>query len=148
MGYWKYQYWWIGGRRGNKSWKPQEYTCMSYFEMLCNDDSAAEFSPFKMIWKASITPKIQVFLWALAQGKLKSGQVIQRKFPNLCLTPWCMMCNRSAETSNHLFLHCFAASKLWYKLCREAESKMYNKFSYSSLHLIFYSGSRTRIVVG
>ena len=64
---------------------------------------------------------MHVFLSALAQGKLNFGEVIQRKFPNFCLFPsWCVMHNRSVEASNHLFLHRFLASKLWYKLCKEA----------------------------
>ena len=45
---------------------------------------------------------------------------MQRKFANFCLSPsWCLMPKRSAETFNHLFLRCLAASKLWYKLCKE-----------------------------
>ena len=66
-----------------RKWKSEasgQYTCNPYFEKLCNDDSAGEFLPFKMIWKASIPPKIQVFLWALAQGKLNSGEVMQESF--------------------------------------------------------------------
>ena len=63
-----------------------QHTCKSYFEKLCNYDSAGEFLDFKMIWKVRITPKIQVYLWALAQGQLNYEEVFQRKFPNFCLS--------------------------------------------------------------
>ena len=92
-------------------WKASgHYSGKSYLKWLINDVSLA-----------SIPLKIQVVLLALAQGKLNPGKVIQRKFPNMCLSPsWCVICKTSAETSNHLFLYCFVTSKLWSRLCKEA----------------------------
>ena len=97
------------------------YSCEFYLSWLINDVSFAQFLPSKTIWKASTPPKLQVFLWALAQGKFNSGEVIQGKLPNMCLSPsCCMMGKTSAESSNHLFLHSFMASKSWNRLCRKA----------------------------
>lgn len=66
--------------------------------LVIDDVSLAYFLLSKTIWKTSIPPKIQ--------GKLNTGEVIQRKFPNMCLFPfWCVMYKASAETYNHLSLH-------------------------------------------
>lgn len=49
-----------GLEEDKRIWKLEtspQYTCKSYFEKLCNDDSTREFLPFKMIWKASIPLK-------------------------------------------------------------------------------------------
>ena len=79
------------------------------------------FYPPKRFGKLGLPLNFQVFLWALAQGKFNSGEVIQGKLPNMCLSPsCCMMGKTSAESSNHLFLHWFMASKSWNRLCRKA----------------------------
>ena len=49
-----------------RKWKSEasgQYTCNPHFEKLCNDDSAGEFLPLKMIWKASIPPKFKSSCW-------------------------------------------------------------------------------------
>ena len=111
------------------------YSCKSYLNWLINDVSLADFLPSKTIQNASIPPKIQVFLWALAQGKL-NWEVIQIKLLNMCLSPsWSVMCKTSIETSNHLFFHCFVASKLWNRLCKEANISWVIPGSYHSILL-------------
>ena len=35
------------------------------------------------------------------------------------LSSWCVMCRKSEESTNHLFLRCEVASRFWEKLCKE-----------------------------
>lgn len=59
-----------------------------------------------MIWNAKDPSKVPLFVWSLAQV----NYAIQRWNPNVCLSPsWCVMCKRSGESADHLFLHCHKA---------------------------------------
>lgn len=67
--------------------------------------------------KAKVPSKVQIYAWSLALGKLNTGDVIQRRSPNVCLSPsWCVMCKRNGESADHLFLHCHNTVQLWIRL--------------------------------
>ena len=81
------------------------FSSKSYFLWLSDDRSFNDFKPFAMIWKAKVPMKIQIFPWALVKGEINTGDVIQRRNPNICLSPsCCVMCRRSEDSINHLFL--------------------------------------------
>ena len=68
-------------------------------------------SPWKLIWKLQIPPKLKTFLWVLCHGKLLTN--VQRTKRNLTLDDQCPLCHNSKESLAHLFKDCPAARSVW-----------------------------------
>lgn len=86
----------------------------SFFDKLIDDQVLLNFQPAHMIWKAKVPSKVQIFAWSFAFGKLSNGNIIQRRNPNVCLSPcWCVMCKRNGKSTDHLFLYYHNAVQLW-----------------------------------
>ena len=64
----------------------------------------------KGVWNQHTSPKIKLFLWKIFQNALPVGDLLALR--NIGTTPNCTRCN-SAESINHLFLHCDFACKVW-----------------------------------
>jgi hypothetical protein len=86
------------------------FSCKSFFEWLVNDESHPLFEHANVVWKSKVPNKIKFLGWLIAHGKVNTCDIIQKRYPNLCLLPsWCVMCQNSEENLNHLFLHCLVA---------------------------------------
>ena len=70
-----------------------------------------------LIWKPKIPRKTKFFLWSLPYRSLNTQDKLQRKFPNCNLSPsMCPLCQKEAETLDHIFLLCEFASKGWNRI--------------------------------
>ena len=65
----------------------------------------------KWIWKLDIMPKIKIFLWQLCHKALPSRGTLLRR--GIQLDPVCPACTADLEDTDHLFIHCPMAQKVW-----------------------------------
>ena len=97
------------------------FTCKSFFVSLLSVESLLRFHPFKFIWKSSIPYRVKVFAWLVVHGKVNTCDLVQRRNPNMALSPsWCVLCRKQNETIDHLLMHCETATKFWNQLFYEA----------------------------
>ncbi|XP_039135720.1 uncharacterized protein LOC120273142 [Dioscorea cayenensis subsp. rotundata] len=66
---------------------------------------------WQIIWKLKVVPRVKVFLWKLAHGKLPTGNYLF----NLNIGPvsLCHFCNIHPENSTHLFWECRNSVSCW-----------------------------------
>ncbi|CAL5357544.1 unnamed protein product [Camellia sinensis] len=71
------------------------FSCKSLFDNLIDKSSVPLFPLHMKIWKAGVLHNVK-----------------RRPYHYLC-PQWCVMCKRSSESADHLFLHCSVAIQLW-----------------------------------
>ncbi|KAL5583298.1 hypothetical protein UlMin_015740 [Ulmus minor] len=92
----------------------------SFFDCLLGNANSFNFEPFRFIWKSSVPHRVKVSAWLIYLGKLNTCDRVQRRNPQMMLSPnRCVMCKRDEESVNHLFLHCCSARFLWLKALGE-----------------------------
>ncbi|CAL8157247.1 unnamed protein product [Prunus armeniaca] len=110
-------------KRDRRRWDLEEsgsFTCKSFQSFLRNKGRVVTFHPFSLVWKAKSPPKVKVFVWLVALGKVNTLDLVQRKGPFMYLSPqWCVLCKHCEENVDHLFLHCPFSLSLWGLLWRE-----------------------------
>ncbi|ONI36148.1 hypothetical protein PRUPE_1G572100 [Prunus persica] len=110
-------------KRDRRRWDLEDsgsFTCKSFQSFLRNKGRAETFPPFSLVWKAKSPPKVKVFVWLVALGKVNTSDLVQRKRPFMYLSPqWCVLCKLCEESVDHLFLHCPFSLSLWWLLWRE-----------------------------
>jgi hypothetical protein len=63
------------------------------------------------IWKLSIPPRVQIFLWLLAQNRsVMRDNLAKRREVN---DPTCLLCSEN-ESIVHLFFDCCVATNVWH----------------------------------
>eukprot|EP00253_Pinus_taeda_P015937 PITA_15937 len=75
---------------------------------------------WKVIWGKNWWPKITLFAWLVAKDKILTWDKLQKK--GFSGPSRCYLCNREAETQDHLLIKCVYARNLW----REVE-KLFQK---------------------
>lgn len=67
--------------------------------------------PWKGIWSFNIPPKLKIFAWIVAQGRLLTN--VQRCIRHISSDPCCNLCPGIEESMLHLLRDCPAARKVW-----------------------------------
>ena len=67
--------------------------------------------PWKSIWGVKAPHRVAFFMWMVAWGRILTCDNLKKR--RFVLVGWCCMCKDADETTNHLFLHCSVARKLW-----------------------------------
>ncbi|KAG5560722.1 hypothetical protein RHGRI_003905 [Rhododendron griersonianum] len=83
-------------------------------ELNCNEDSNLH-----RIWKNLSPPKVEVFVWMAAQGKIASRSVLASR--GLIFDEGaqeCPLCAETCETPRHLLLHCRFSWEVWTGILR------------------------------
>jgi hypothetical protein len=84
----------------------QFYTNSMYHKLT----QGAAVAYFKLIWKAKVPPKTNVFLWQLLRGRLPAGdQLAKRKGPS---DGCCALCGEW-EDRDHIFFTFHLAKFMW-----------------------------------
>jgi hypothetical protein len=66
------------------------------------------------IWKWDLQLKIKLFIWLAVEQKILTWDILQQKGwegPSLCI-----LCKRSSEDINHLFLECTFTKLVWERI--------------------------------
>ena len=93
-------------------WKRQgkgRFTVSSFYHDLTG--MGDPMFPWKGIWVSKVPSKVCFFGWTAARGAILTIDNLRRR--KIVVTEWCYMCKRSAESTDHLLLHCQMASELW-----------------------------------
>ncbi len=70
-------------------------------------------SIYRALWQAKVMPKALITAWRVILDRLPTtANLIRRGVP--VVSPVCVMCNQLQETSQHLFLDCVVAQRVWY----------------------------------
>ncbi|XP_026393363.1 uncharacterized protein LOC113288513 [Papaver somniferum] len=75
------------------------------------ESSGIDNFPYQFVWKTTIPPKINLFVWSLTHGKLNTKNVLLHK--GLEVQNCCVLWGNVLETQDHLFLHCKIAHRVW-----------------------------------
>lgn len=79
-----------------------------YQSLICIIDISF---PWRSIWRSKVPPKVALFMWTLALGKILTIDKLRRR--RLIVIDWCYVCKCAGETMDHLLLHCPTATELW-----------------------------------
>lgn len=94
------------------------FLCKSFFDMLIPSSNFDLNFLAKRVWKAKVSQRVRAFLWFLILNHINTMDVIQRRRPNMTLSPyWCIMCMKDGESSNHIFLYCSFTMSIWNHFC-------------------------------
>ncbi|CAN1781841.1 Putative ribonuclease H protein At1g65750 [Linum perenne] len=67
--------------------------------------------PSTVVWSKVVPTKVQGFTWMVWHKKIASLDNLQKR--GMILTNWCVLCERDAESVDHLFLRCPFSSAVW-----------------------------------
>jgi hypothetical protein len=93
-----------------------------YRALLMQTTLPTKYTMWRNIWNNDGLPKINIFCWILAQGKLLTGEnLIKRGFQGpFC----CALCKKNLETTQHLFLDCEFSKQVWKTVYEELFHKI------------------------
>jgi ribonuclease HI len=97
----------------NQVWRPSSngnFSVSSAYQLAISSENSST-GPWKRIWALNIPPKLKVFAWTVAHGRLLTN--VQRYTRHLCPNPCCQFCPGNAETMLHLLRDCCFARKVW-----------------------------------
>jgi hypothetical protein len=63
------------------------------------------------IWKNSVPPRIQFFMWLVSKGRIQCRANLCKK--RIVSSPGCEICGATEETTDHIILHCPFARSFW-----------------------------------
>ncbi|CAN1266289.1 Putative ribonuclease H protein At1g65750 [Linum perenne] len=99
---------WPGG-------KEQRFSVSSFRQLLHAErfTGLASF-PSESIWLSFVPTKVQFFCWLTYRNRIATTDNLQRR--GLALPNRCSLCEKDAESVDHIFIHCHFASQVWYRL--------------------------------
>jgi hypothetical protein len=86
----------------------------SYFQALHAPGVVA--FPWKIIWGVKSPRRVAFFMWTVAWGRILTCDNLRKR--GFVLASWCCMCKGDDESVDHLFIHCWAARRLWSSVFR------------------------------
>ncbi|BBH09066.1 hypothetical protein Prudu_021464 [Prunus dulcis] len=86
------------------------FSVKTAYNMFFKGPSWPDYS-FSLLWKLKIPPKLKIFAWLIAQGKILSNE--QRVRRQLTLDASCGVCEWPIETTLHILRDCYKARDIW-----------------------------------
>ncbi|KAK1562663.1 hypothetical protein Q3G72_015484 [Acer saccharum] len=85
-------------------------------------------SPGVMVWSGFVPPKVDLFMWMVAKGRLLMGDLLPKFTSGVLGCQLCPLCKDLNETIDHLFVRCKAGEMVrrrigwWFKYCGPGSS--------------------------
>ena len=123
----------------------------SAYMSLSNQPSGYTDDVFNLLWQAKATPKALITAWKILLDRLPtSNNLIKRGM--MGISPVCMLCKATEESSHHLFLECIYAQRVWY-LCYRWFGILFVqhndiKHHFENFHLVFLSSNQNKVWKG
>ena len=88
------------------------FSVRSAYDLLANQGIRPSYDVFRLLWKTKAFPKALVITWRILLDRIPTRQnlVVRGIMVN---SPLCVLCNQSVETTQHLFLDCIFAYRVW-----------------------------------
>jgi hypothetical protein len=96
----------------SRGWGTNGYSVKEGYNMLLSSLRVLQNSTkWKNVWSQDSLPKINIFIWSLAHGKILTGEnLMKRGFHG----PFnCPLCQTSQDTIQHLFWDCPFSTTVW-----------------------------------
>ncbi|XP_026430517.1 uncharacterized protein LOC113327553 [Papaver somniferum] len=94
------------------NWKVKSVYKLLALELPHNSVQNPDIDTYKALWKSSLLPRTQLFLWKCIERILPTGSKLAR-YSNTH-NDRCSLCNLNAsETPEHMLLHCSYAKNVW-----------------------------------
>jgi hypothetical protein len=87
-------------------------TAGGYYHLVPGPQAPQDSAIWKAIWAVKSLPKIDLFVWTVAQKGVLSGENLRKK--GWAGPTRCPLCCQAEETTNHLLLSCPFASEVWH----------------------------------
>lgn len=101
---------WVPGKTGCYTTKSGYALSKLAGEQNIQQPPLNQFGWRSCVWSVETSPKLQIFLWKLANKALPVGEALARRGINATTT--CKRCN-APESEIHTFFHCPFAKKVW-----------------------------------
>ncbi|XP_068487113.1 uncharacterized protein [Phaseolus vulgaris] len=90
------------------------FSVKSAYQTLTKQISTGSMdSVYSVLWQAKAMPKALITAWRVLLDRIPTNaNLIRRGVP--VDSPVCVMCNLSQETSQHLFIDCAVAQRVWF----------------------------------
>ncbi|WMV25761.1 hypothetical protein MTR67_019146 [Solanum verrucosum] len=96
--------WWQGNSKGI-------FKVNAAYKIMNQSNQRIANWPWKQIWRIKAPHKVSIFVWLLAKEATLTVDNLMSRGMTLCSR--CFLCKETAETVNHLFLHCPFTAHLW-----------------------------------
>ncbi|CAN1761072.1 hypothetical protein LINPERHAP1_LOCUS7778 [Linum perenne] len=70
--------------------------------------------PAELIWSRCAPSKVQFFCWLVFKNSIATTDNLQRR--GFLLPNHCVLCEKAAESVDHIFIHCAFTTQVWSKL--------------------------------
>ena len=91
------------------------FSVKSAYSTLCSQENNGPQDIFSSLWLATTVPKALFTAWRILLGRLPTFDNLIRR-GMVVNSPLCVFCKETQETTQHLFLECAYAQRVW-SLC-------------------------------
>ena len=92
--------------------EPGQFSVTSTYEILSNQVRGHQSEVYKLLWKAKAFPNAVVTAWRVLLDKLPTRVNLNKRRVQLN-SMVCPLCQHEEESSQHLFMECCHAQKVW-----------------------------------
>jgi len=119
--------------------------------MLDNQPNGYMDDVFNLLWQSKETPKALITAWRILLDRLPTSNNLI-KIGVVGISSVCMLCKAAEESSQHLFLECVYAHRVW-SLCFRWICILFVqhndiKYHFENFHLPFMSTNQNKVWKG
>jgi len=94
------------------------FSVKSAYSILANHQATSTMEGvYSILWQAKASPKALLTAWRVLHDRIPTIVNLIRRGVSV-ISPLCALCSLSKESSQHLFLDCVVAQRVWSRCCR------------------------------